>query len=81
MVLFMASTCLLACGCAREENAFLIPRVEENSQNFTLSNCLPLLVTIAWGMPNLQIINLHMKLVVLYSVMVANDSASTHLVK
>ena len=55
--------------------------LDAKSLNLGLSNCFPLSDTRAFATPNLQILDHQTKLRTFYSVIVANFSASTHLVK
>lgn len=43
MILLMASTCPLDCGCAREEKKMFMLNWEHRCQKREESNCLPLL--------------------------------------
>ena len=65
----------------RDDNWFLMQRLEQKSLKPWLSNCLPLSDIIVIGIPNLQIIFFHTKLIIFGSVIVAKASASTHFVK
>ena len=58
-----------------------MPSSKQKSLNASLLNCLPLSETSTLGIPYLQIMFLHMKLQMFFSVIVARASASTHFVK
>ena len=58
-----------------------MPSSEQKSLNVLLSNCFPLSETRTLGIPSLQMMFLHAKVRMLFSVIVARGSASTHFVK
>ena len=80
-VLFTASTCPFACGCATEEKLLIIPCLVQKSVNRSLSNWVPLSETIFCGNPYLHIMFFTTKSSTFFEVMVASGSASVHLVK
>ena len=58
-----------------------MPCSEQKSLNVLLSNCFPLSETGTLDIPYLQMMFLHTKVRMLFSVIVARGSAFTHLVK
>ena len=58
-----------------------MPSSKQKSLNALLLNCFPLSETITLGIPYLQMIFLHTKFQMFFSVIVGRVSASTHLVK
>ncbi|WVY89890.1 hypothetical protein V8G54_035404 [Vigna mungo] len=79
-VLLTASTWPFDCGCSTELVACLIPKSAKNFSSFRSINCRLLCVITFRGRPNLQI-NFQQNFCTCRAVMVANGSASTHLVK
>ena len=58
-----------------------MPSSEQKSLNALLSNCFPLSKMSTLGIPYLQMMFLHTKVRMLFSMIVARGSTSTHLVK
>ena len=80
-VRFVTFVCLLACGCPRDENWFLIPNSEQKSLKPWLSNYSPLFDIIVCGIPNLQIMFFHTKFWIFAFMIVGSASALTNFVK
>ncbi|KAI5317634.1 hypothetical protein L3X38_037341 [Prunus dulcis] len=79
-ILFTVSTWPFDWGLAGEaKNKLTLKRVQNCLKSFE-SNCLPLSVMIAYGIPNLQQMWVHTKSSIPAAVIVARASASTHLV-
>ena len=68
-------------GWATDVNLSLMPNLEQNPLNLSLSNCFPLSVIKVWGMPNLHMISFQKKCWIHASMMVGTASTSTHFVK
>ncbi|CAL8990850.1 unnamed protein product [Prunus brigantina] len=81
MILLMASTCPLDCGCAGDAKKMLMLNREQRCRKREQSNCLPLSVTIAFGRPNRQRMFFHTKCSIFAAVIVVRASGSVHLVK
>lgn len=81
MILLTAFTWPLALGWLGMEKYFLISSTSQKLVRRALSNCFPLSVTVEWSIPNLHMMNFHIKPVILCFVILASGSTSAHLVK
>ena len=81
IVLLMASACPLFWGYVGVEYLFVMPRSRQKSRKVLLSNYIPLSKIRVFGTPNLVTIFFHTNFLTSMSRMLANASASAHLVK
>ena len=80
-VMFIASTCPLACEYATDEKLFVMPYFSQKSVKRSLSNYVPFSDMIILGSPNRHIIFFTTKSKTLFEVMVARGLTSTHFMK
>ena len=81
IVLLMVSAYPLLWGYVGVEYLFVMPRSRQKLRKALLSNCNPFSEIRVFGTPNLMIIFFHTNVLTSTSRMLANASASAHLVK